>query len=37
MTTNTSEYGRDILEPVIDEKSGQSALPGHTEKPAKRL
>ncbi len=25
------------LEPVIDEKSGQSALPGHTEKPAKRL
>ncbi len=36
MMTNISEYGRDILEPVVDKKSGQSARPGHDEKPAKR-
>lgn len=37
MMTNTSEYSRDALESAIDEKRGQSALPGHTEKTAKRL
>lgn len=36
MTTSTSEYGRDILGIATAEKSGQSGLPGHVEKPAKR-